>query len=364
MNRPLISIITYGRNDGYAPSYAKKVNRATTVLAGQLERAGIDAEIVFSEWNPPADRPRLLDLFETPRRMRHVSIRGFVIGAEHHKGFVGAGERGFQGAEAANTGIRRARGRFVLTKSSDTFYSRALIDRLAKRDLDGSTVYRANRHDIEVGDEIWDLDDAALLAHFESLPSSIHDVIVQPEEWSLRDLHTNACGDFTLMSAEHWRRLRGYPYDATVLTLDLDSLVLHAAAAIGLSECRWPDDCRVYKPSHDNLTGSRVTQVWADWQRRLDKLLSEKVSEKMALGARILFDYPRRRVRGVESVVGPSIERHFVYPARRWAAGKGFRPTQPENWGLSDVAIEERSLCRADWESGPDLLPVAHTSVD
>jgi len=57
MNRPLISIITYGRNDGYAPSYAKKVNRATTVLAGQLERAGIDAEIVFSEWNPPADRP-------------------------------------------------------------------------------------------------------------------------------------------------------------------------------------------------------------------------------------------------------------------------------------------------------------------
>ena len=351
MNRPFISFITYGRNDGYAPNYARKVSRATTVLAGQLERAGIDAEIVFSEWNPPADRPRLLDLFEMPGRMRHVGIRGFVIGAEHHKGFAGAGERGYHGAEAANAGIRRARGRFVLTKSSDTFYSKPLIDRLAKRDLDISTVYRANRHDISVGDEVWDLDDAALLARIESLPSSMHDVIVQPAHWSLRDLHTNACGDFTLMSAEHWRWLRGYPYDATVLNLDVDSLVLHAAAAIGLSECRWPDECRVYKPAHGNLTGSRVTEVWADWQRRLDKLLSEKVSEKMALGARILFDYPRRHVRGVDSLIGRSIERNLVWPARRWAAGAAFQPTQPETWGLANVALEERTLCTADWEA-------------
>jgi hypothetical protein len=351
MNEPFISIITYGRNDGYAPSYAKKVSRATSMLAGQLERAGVDAEILFSEWNPPADQPKLLDLFETPGQTRHVTIKGFVVGGQHHMGFAGAGERGFQGAEAANTGIRRARGRFGLTKSSDTFYSQALIDRLAKHDLDSGTVYRANRHDISVGDEVWSLDDAALLAHFESLPSSMHDVIVQPPHWALRDLHTNACGDFTLMSAEHWRTLRGYPYDDAVLTLDVDSLVLHAAAAIGLRECRWPDDCRVYKPTHGNLSGTRVTQVWADWQRRLDRFLSEKVSEEMALRARILFDYPRRHVRGVDSVIGASIERNFVKPASRWAAGTAFQPTQPETWGLGDVVLEERTLCKADWEA-------------
>jgi len=351
MNKPFVSVVTYGRNDAYAPNYVKKVGRATTVLASQLEGAGIDAEILFLEWNPPTDRPKLLDLFETPDRMRHVTIRGIIVDSEHHKGFVGAHERGFQGAEAANAGIRRARGQFVLPKSSDTFYSRALIERLARFDLDTSTVYRANRHDILVADESWDLGDVSLLACFESLPSSIHDVIVQPAQWALRDLHTNACGDFILMGIEHWYRLRGFPLDTTVLTLDADSLVLHAAAAIGLSECRWPDDCRVYKPSHGNLSGSRVMQEWAEWQRGLDKFLSEKVSESVALRARILFDYPRRKVRGIDSVQGPSIERNFVWLASRWTSGAPFQPSQPDNWGLRDVLLEERTLCKADWES-------------
>lgn len=350
MNRPFVSVITYGRNDAYAPNYAKKVGRATKVLANQLEGAGIDAEILFLEWNPPIDRPKLFDKFATPGRMRHVSIRCFVVGSKHHMGFVGAGERGFQGAEAANAGIRRARGQFVLPKSSDTFYSQALIERLARRDLDTSTVYRANRHDIAVADESWDLDDASLLARFQALPSLVQGVIVQSVQWALRDLHTNACGDFILMSREHWHRLRGFPLDATVLTLDADSLVLHAAPAIGLSECRWPDDCRVYKPSHGNLSLSRVIQVWADWQRRLDKLLSNKVSEKAALRARILLDYPRRKVRGIDSVLGPSIERNFVRLASRWAAGAPFQPSQPETWGLRDESLEERTLCKADWE--------------
>jgi hypothetical protein len=351
MNEPFISFITYGRNDGYVEDYVKKVGRATTILAGQLERAGIDAEILFSEWNPPADRPKLIDLLQMPHRMKHVGIRGLVIGPEHHMRFVGAAERGFQGAEAANAGIRRARGKFALLKSSDTFYSQALIERLAKRDLDASTVYRANRHDVTIGDEVWGLDDATLLARFESLLPVTHDVIVQPEHWSLPHLHTNASGDFTLMSTEGWHELRGYPFDATVLTLDLDSLVLHAAVAIGLSECRWPDECCVYKPTHGNLTGSRVKQVWTGWQRRLDNFLSARISQEMALRARILFDYPRRRVRGIDSVVGRSIERNFVQPARRWAAGDTYRPSQPENWGLRDVALEERTLCRADWDA-------------
>jgi hypothetical protein len=351
MKQPFISVVTYGRNDGYAPSYARKVSRATAALAGQLERAAVDAELIICEWNPPADRQKLLDVFETPKALKHVTIRGFVVDARHHR-FTGGHERGFHGAEAANVGLRRARGLFALPKSSDTFFSNGLIRRIARQDLDANTVYRANRHDVSgIADSVWDLDDQALLAKFDSLPTSIHDFIVQPRHWALRELHTNASGDFTLMRTEHWHRLRGYPRDPTVLTLDGDSLILHAAAAIGLAECRWPDDCRVYKPSHDNLAATRVTQVWADWQRRLDKFLSERVSEKSALRARILFDYPRRRVRGVDSVIGPSIERNFVQPASRWAAGHDFQPSQPDNWGLSDVALEERVLCRADWET-------------
>jgi hypothetical protein len=349
---PYISFVIYGRNDGYVPNYIKRVTRATALLADQLERAGVDAEIIISEWNPPPDRPLLLEVVELPKVSKHVSIWGLVVGPEHHAGFAGSRERGFHGGEAANVGIRRARGRFIVPKSSDTFFSNQTIERIARRDIDVDTMYRVCRHDVVITDErIWDLDDEALLATLAAMPASVHGVITQPEEWDIRDLHTNACGDFTLMSAAYWHYLRGYPRDPSVLVLDGDSLILHAAAALGVRECRWPDDCRIYKPSHGNLANERVKQVWRPWQRRLDRILSEKVDRQAAYWARKSFNYPRRAVRGVDSVLGPSIERNFVLPATDWAHGAMPKQTQPADWGLADVPLERRILCRADWDA-------------
>jgi hypothetical protein len=348
---PYVSFVTYGRNDGYTSSYMRRVSRAISCLAAQLDKAGIDSEILFTEWNPPAGRPLVLDLLDLPGALKHVSVRGIVVPGDYHRSYTGAGERGFHPAEAGNVGIRRARGRFVTPKSSDTFLSPATIAMIARKDLNADTIYRIDRHDVVVEDEnIWELDDDALLAALAALPSMPHAWIEQSAHWRLRSLHTNACGDFLLMASSYWHRLRGHALDATVLSLDIDSLVMHAAAALGAHECRWPDDCRVYKPSHPNVSGSRVTQAWAPWQLALDKFLREKVSLTTALWARTAFDYPRRRIRGIDSILGPSIERNFVLPARRWAQGVTPVPTQPPNWGLADVALEERLLCRAGWD--------------
>ncbi len=348
---PYVSFVTYGRNDGYTPSYLQRVNRATLCLARQLERAALPSEILITEWNPPSCRPLLLDSLDLPKALEHVSIQGIIVGAEHHQTFAGSRERGMQAGEAANIGIRRARGRFMTPKASDTFYSSSVIDMTARRDLDVDTMYRIDRHDVVVDDDnVWNLDDDSLLNRLSTLPSSPHALITQSPCWELRDLHTNACGDFTLMTAAHWHLLRGHPRDLTVLALDIDSLVMHAAATHCVQERRWPDVCRVYKPSHGNTNSARVRQVWRPWQRALDKFLSEKVGETAAHRARTWFDYPRRQVRGVDSLLAPSIERNFVKPASRWARGERFIPTQPENWGLADKALEQRVLCRADWE--------------
>ncbi|WP_428660039.1 hypothetical protein [Reyranella sp.] len=349
---PYVTFVTYARNDGYTPGYIQRVRRAMQCLAGQLDRAGVDAEIIITEWNPPPDRPHILEVVNLPKALKHVSIWGVIVGAEHHAGFAGAAERGFHAGEAANIGLRRARGRFVVPKSSDTFLSAQTIERIARRDLDVDTMYRVCRHDVTITDEhIWGLDDEALLAAFATLPSSINAMITQPAEWDIRDLHTNACGDFMLMSGAYWHYLRGYPRDPSVLVLDGDSLIMHAAAALGVRECRWPDDCRIYKPSHGNLANERVKQVWRRWQRWLDRILSEKVDAQAAYWARKSFNYPRREVRGVESVLGPSIERNFVVPATRWAHGTMPEQTQPANWGLAEVPLERRVLCRAEWDA-------------
>jgi hypothetical protein len=65
---------------------------------------------------------------------------------------------------------------------------------------------------------------------------------------------------------------------------------------------------------------------------------------------RSLFDYPTRKVHGVESVHAPSIERNFVKRAEQWAHGIVPQLSQPENWGLGDQSLDERILCRATWD--------------
>lgn len=349
---PYVSFVTSGRNDGYTPGYVGRVSRSTTLLANQLERAKLPSEIVISEWNPPPDRPLLIEELELPSGLQYVSIRGIVVPSVFHNRFEGSADRGIQPGEAANVGIRRARGRFITSKSSDTFFTADVIATIARRDLDPDTMYRMDRYDVSISDDsLWSLDDDALLARFASLPSTRHALIRQSSFWELRDLHTNACGDFTLMTAAHWHLVRGHPLDSTVLSLDIDSLVMHAAAANGVQECRWPSQCRVYKVSHANLNAARVRQQWQPWQRKLDKFLSEKFSELTAHRMRTWFDYPRRTVRGVDSIIGPSIERNFVRPASRWAHGDRLVPSQAENWGLADETLEERTLRRAQWET-------------
>lgn len=348
---PYVTFVTYGRNDGYTESYNRRVERATQCLARQLERVRLNSEIIFCEWNPPADRPLLVETLDLPKDLEHVSIRAFVVAPQYHERLSGSGEKNIHGGEAANVGIRRARGRFATVKASDTFFSNEVIEMIAQKNLDIDTMYRIDRHDVSIADEsIWDLDDDTLLAKLASMPSSAHALIRQKPYWELLPLHTNACGDFTLMTTAHWHILRGHAFDPTVLALDLDSLVMHAAAANGVRECRWPTSCVLYKPSHGSISASRVRQVWQPWQRRLDTFLADHVSEAIAYRLRNLFDYPRRKVRGVDSILGPSFERNMVKPARRWAVGARQIPSQPENWGLADAPLEQRTLCHASWE--------------
>jgi hypothetical protein len=355
---PYVSFVSWGRNDGYAPGFVERVSRAASCLAGQLERAALPAEIIFVEWNPAPGRPLMVDIVDVPRELRHVAIRGVIVPARYHHRLAGFHKREVHSGEAANVGIRRARGRFVTPKASDTVFSPAVIARMARQDLDVDVMYRVDRHDVTIDDDaLWQLDEARLFDRLAALPSTRHVYLEQPLLWQIRDLHTNACGDFTLMAASHWHRLRGHARDRTALSLDIDSLVMHAAAAVGVKECRWPDPCRIYKPVHGNLNNARTTQVWRPWQRRLEDYLLRKYSDAVAHRARMIFNYPRRRVRGVDNVLGSSIERNFAQPASRWARGDTPAPTQPANWGLGDERLDERTLCRAAWE------PVAGTGA-
>jgi hypothetical protein len=69
-------------------------------------------------------------------------------------------------------------------------------------------------------------------------------------------LHTNACGDFTLLAREHWLDLRGYP-EFDLFSMNIDSVFCYAAHHGGAPEEFLPDPMRIYHIEH--ATGSGFT---------------------------------------------------------------------------------------------------------
>lgn len=347
---PYVSFVSYFRNDGYTNDFELRVKRATGFLARQLQRAGLPAELLLVEWNPPAGRPLIIDSLGPLPQDDCVQIRGIIVGEEHHRPFRGADEWGMNPAAAANVGLRRARGAFVTPKAADSYLSAELVGMLAQRSLSEEAMYRCDRIDVVLpAEDLVQLEDTALLDKLSHVEGTRHGRLPRSSQWHIRDLHTNACGDFLLMSGAMWRTVRGFPLDGTVLSLDCDSLVMHAAAALGLQETCLPPVCRVFKGLHAHLFSSRVTPVFEPWQARLDAALTRARWWRLHSLARSHFNYPKRKIRGIDNVLGLSFERNFVTRAEAWAQGEVPELNQPENWGLADQPLEERLLCRASW---------------
>ncbi|HXI38588.1 MAG TPA: hypothetical protein VNH83_01355 [Bryobacteraceae bacterium] len=67
-------------------------------------------------------------------------------------------------------------------------------------------------------------------------------------------LHTNACGDFTLMARDHWFDLRGYP-EFEVFSMNIDSVLCYAAHHAGFREEILRDPMRIYHIEHQAGSG-------------------------------------------------------------------------------------------------------------
>jgi len=67
-------------------------------------------------------------------------------------------------------------------------------------------------------------------------------------------LHTNACGDFTLMAREHWFDLRGYP-EFDLFSMNIDSVFCFTAHYGGAREEMLGEPMRIYHIEHGAGSG-------------------------------------------------------------------------------------------------------------
>lgn len=99
-----------------------------------------------------------------------------------------------------------------------------------------------------------------------------------------RHLHTNGCGDFTLLARDDWFRLRGYP-EWPIFSWHIDSLLMFAAAAHDIPQVALDANHRIYHIDHSKGSGwshDGAAQLFARLERNgIPYLSNELVRRKL-----------------------------------------------------------------------------------
>ena len=198
---PYLSIVLTGRNDDFGGDFNDRFFRALRFNHHELSKAGVSHEFVFVEWRPVEGRSHLSTVLEEEFAALTAShLRCYVVDPRYHEAFSLNPMLQFQEFLAKNVGIRRARGRFVLTTNTDIYFSRGIIDRMRSRSLEDGILYRAARCDLKSHIDVSRVDWQVLE------DERNYDIVnaIRPP------LFTNASGDFLLADYDSYHRLRGF----------------------------------------------------------------------------------------------------------------------------------------------------------
>ena len=221
---PYLSIVLTGRNDGYGGDFIERFFRTLRFNLQQLRARGITHELVFVEWAPPRGRALLVDrIFSDVPELESANCAWFVVDPRYHDALSLNPRLEYLEFPAKNIGIRRARGRFVLTSNCDVFFGRRIVERLEQKALERRVVYRAPRHDIDLppGTAIdWNtLEDPTILAG--------------PAHQLKPPFMGSATGDFVLLDRESFHAMRGFNEVYRVARIGIDRNLLVKALSLG-----------------------------------------------------------------------------------------------------------------------------------
>jgi len=290
---PYLSVVVTSRNDDHGGDLLRRMQIFVDGLLEQCRRHRLDAELILVEWNPPPDRPRLAEALRWPRSLVPGRVRVIEVPYARHRRFRHSEVLPLFQMIAKNVGIRRARGRFVLATNVDVLFSDELMRFLASRGLDSDRMYRIDRYDAMSNVPFpAGLDEQLAFCgtHLLRVNTGEGTFRVEPDGRRLRasparvavralrraarqgvrwlktaaggqdpfrglvNLHTNGCGDFTLLAREKWGELRGYP-EFEMFSFHLDSVLCYAAHHGGATETVLAAPMRIYHIEHETGSG-------------------------------------------------------------------------------------------------------------
>ncbi|MBI4187740.1 MAG: hypothetical protein HY529_00865 [Chloroflexi bacterium] len=355
---PILSVVVVSRNDDHGGNLLQRMQLFVTGWLEQARRHNLSSELIIVEWNPPPDRPRLAQALKWPKDTGPCTVRIIEVQPEIHHRFKQSDRLPLFQMIGKNVGIRRARGRFILATNIDILFSDELMDFFASGQMTTGYMYRIDRYDIP-SDIPGDVSITKQLDYCRDNIIRINTrgktiILGKPEETfsilqafkkrvqALRNtqdvarlgkdiflypynrvaqaikpiiygspLHTNACGDFTLMAREHWLALRGNAEFET-FSLHLDGLMCAVAHYGGAKELVLEEPMPIYHIEHAPGSG------WAP-----------------GMGAKLLDE--RLRAAGIQQLT----HRDYLKYLRQIRWKHSSTVFNDENWGLGQESLKE-----------------------
>ncbi len=292
----ILSVVATSRNDDHGGNLHTRMQYFTNGFIEQCKRHNLRAELILVEWNPPEDTLPLSEALELPKDKEPCEVRIISVPKKIHDTLNHSKGLPLFQMIAKNVGIRRAKGKYVLATNIDILFPDSLIEYLRDH-LKPGYCYRTNRLDVPAN--LPKLDSInTLLDYCKNNYFRIHGrngtKVRAKKEWAFIDsnsstptqskfkfwlrklcipkrvdlphlfrrikyrflfnVHTNACGDFTLLSSKDWNALQGYP-EIHGFSWHLDSLLIYQACLQGIGEKELTFENSIYHIEHDQGSG-------------------------------------------------------------------------------------------------------------
>jgi hypothetical protein len=258
-----LSIVYSVNNRSYGGDFIGRTQACIDNLFQLAAKVGLDADVIFVEWNPPPDRPRVSQALNWQHKT--LPVKFIEVPEEIHNRVPNPRNTLFWEMWAKNVGIRRSTGDFVLSANPDNIYSEQLIARL--NNLEENVFYRTDSYDT-VGGKVFQVHRATeslVNGHPNGSPGFVVPeadgmFLYPPPLGRLPPLHFNKSGDFFLMARRHWFEMCGHP--ETTYTVTADGETVYLAAAHGWRQVVLPQP--TYHLHHDR--DERYCPGWTDAQ--------------------------------------------------------------------------------------------------
>lgn len=184
-HKPQFAAVTVGRNDDYMSDFRERLLATIDWNVKYLV-----SEVVFVEWNPPADREFLS--FELAKTFE--CLRAYVVPPEIHQRICQNRNVNLLEYHAKNVGIRRAKSPWIISTNADAAVGLDTVNNLLNTELDDDLLWTAERFDIP-----WRENRQTYIGLWGSLRYR-----------RLIPYERLGTGEFCLASRELWHRARGF----------------------------------------------------------------------------------------------------------------------------------------------------------